>query len=85
MRFEIEGAGTAGTATLFIDDEPVGQMRLAETFEFFVAFEGLDVGADGLSPVRENGDGPFAFEGGLDKVTIELLSGVERRAHEPTG
>jgi arylsulfatase len=85
MRFDIDDGGTGGTVRLFIDGEPSGEMRLAETFEFFVAFEGLDVGADGLSPVRENGDGPFAFEGGLDKVTIELLSGVERRAHEPTG
>ncbi len=53
--------------------------------EFFVAFQGLDVGADGLSPVRENADGPFPFDGGLDQVTIEVLGGVDRRAHEPAG
>ena len=85
MRFEIEGAGTAGTATLFIDDEPVGQMRLAETFEFFVSFEGLDVGGDRLSPVRENGVGEFAFEGRLDQVSVELLSEPGGRTHEPKG
>jgi len=85
MRFEIDDAGTGGVATLFIDGEAAGSMRLDETFEYFVAFEGLDVGADGLSPVRENGDGPFPFEGQFDEITVELLSGGDRRSHEPAG
>jgi arylsulfatase len=85
MRFEIDEAGTGGVATLFIDGEAAGSMRLDETFEFFVAFEGLDVGADGLSPVRENGVGSFPFEGHFDSITVELLDGREHRAHEPTG
>ena len=85
MRFDIDEVGTGGTARLFIDGEPAGELRLDETFEFFVSFEGLDIGGDRLSPVRKDGVGEFAFEGGLDQVTVELLGDVDRRPHEPTG
>ena len=85
MRFDIDHVGTGGTARLFIDGEAVGELRLEETFEFFVSFEGLDIGGDRLSPVRANGHGEFTFQGGLDQVTVELLSGIDQRPHEPTG
>jgi arylsulfatase len=72
-RLQLTGAGTGATVTLTIDGEPAGELPLAATFEFFVAFQGLDIGHDGLSPVREGGRGAFPFTGGLDAVEIQLL------------
>ena len=85
MRFIRDEEGTGGTATLFVGGESAGTARLRETFEHFVAFQGLDVGRDGLSPVREDGVGEFPFEGRIDRVVIELLSGLHGRSHEPAG
>ncbi|MGM7698749.1 arylsulfatase [Microbacterium sp. A84] len=73
MRFVIDEHGTGGTASLYIDDIESGVLRLEEAFEYFVSFQGLDIGADRLSPVRLNGQGEFAFEGGFDEVVVELL------------
>ncbi len=92
-------AGTSEVRMRFIRDEEgtgerprslsVASRRarrgLRETFEHFVAFQGLDVGRDGLSPVREDGVGEFPFEGRIDRVVIELLSGLHGRSHEPAG
>lgn len=83
MRFTIEPSSTAGTAQLLVDGSPAGSMRLAETFEHFVAFQGLDVGGDRYSPVRANGVGSFPFSGRLDTVVVELLDGVGKPAHRP--
>ena len=83
LRFIIDGGSTAGTATMAIDGEPAGEMRLAETFEYFVSFQGLDIGADRLSPVRADADGEFEFEGGLTQVRIDILDDERRRVHEP--
>jgi arylsulfatase len=71
------GNGTAAQVTLEIDGAPAGCMNLEETFEFFIAFEGLDVGVDGLSPVRAGGDGSFPFTGGLERVVLELTDANE--------
>jgi arylsulfatase len=52
----------------------VGETALAKTYPFFMDWEGLDVGRDGLSPVtpayRDRGE--FRFTGALERVTIEL-------------
>ena len=61
LRF-LRGA-TGGAVELFVDDDPVGRMTIAETFEHFVSLQGFDVGADRLSPVRQGGRGNFAFCG----------------------
>lgn len=74
---------TAGTITMRIDDRPAGEMHLHHTFEHFVAFQGLDVGADRLSPVRDQGRGEYPFTGSFDSVVIELLEPARARAHEP--
>ncbi len=83
VRFLIDAEGTGGTVSMTVDGRPQGEMRLDETFEYFIAFQGLDVGADRLSPVREHGVGEFPFEGDFHDVTIELLDGHGRRPHEP--
>ncbi|MER7282102.1 arylsulfatase [Dactylosporangium sp. NPDC000244] len=82
VRVEPTGRGTACDVTLLVDAEPAASSHLAETFEHFVAFQGLDVGGDRLSPVRAGGDGPFPFTGTLRQVVIELLDGGPGRGHE---
>lgn len=84
MRFDREEGGTGGGVRLFVDGAVVGQGVLPETFEHFVAFQGLDVGGDRLSPVRHGG-GPddYAFSGEMEKVTVEILDDDGSRSHEP--
>jgi len=81
LRFLLDNESTAGAVEMLIDGDSVGEMHLAETFEFLVAFQGLDVGADRLSPVREFGEGEFAYGDGLTEVTVELLDGEGKRPH----
>ena len=83
MRFQKEPEGTAGAVTLHVDGASAGGGWLPETFEHFVAFQGLDVGGDRLSPVRENAKGEYAFTGTLHEVVVEILDGAATRGHEP--
>lgn len=73
---------TSATVTLSIDGEEVATMHLDESFEHFVSWQGVDIGRDGLSPVRADGDGAAPFAGSIVDVVIELLDG-DRRAYEP--
>jgi len=83
VRVQPTGPGTAARVTLRVDGRSVAEGALAETFEHFVAFQGLDVGADRFSPVRRDGTGagPFPFSGRLRHVVVELLDGVPGRGH----
>ena len=84
MIFDKDRDGTGGTVSLSVDGEQVARQRLDATFENFIAFQGLDVGADRLSPVRENGHGAHEFSGTFDQVTIEFLDPLPLvRDHEP--
>jgi hypothetical protein len=83
LRFIKDDDGTGGTVQMHIENEPAGEMYLAETFEYFVAFQGLDVGADRLSPVRLDGHDVFEFEGEFDRISLTLLDGADSRTHEP--
>lgn len=83
VRCERVPDSTAAEVSLFVDGGAAGAMHLAETFENFIAFQGLDVGADRLSPVRAGGVGPFPFSGSFDAVHIRLLDGAPGRVHEP--
>ena len=75
LRTIVDEDPSAATVTMLINGEPAGELRLDETFEYFIAFQGLDVGADRLSPVRQQPDGTkAAFQGGLDIVTVELIT-----------
>ena len=73
MLFLRDEHGTGGVVTLTIDGAEVGHDRIERSFRHFVAFQGLDIGADRLSPVRAEGDGPFPFTGELQQVCVELL------------
>ena len=85
LRFDKDHGATSGVVTLVIDDAEVATQPLAETFENFVAFQGLDVGGDRLSPARQDGrgHGDFAFAGVLDLLTISILDSDGSRDYEP--
>lgn len=83
VRVEPTGEDTAAVVSLHVDDAQVAGGRLAETFEHFVAFQGLDVGADRFSPARRgDGLGAFPFSGRFDRLEVELLDGPPGRGHE---
>ncbi len=72
---DIKGPGQAGTVTLSVDGKPVATAELKRTVPAaFTATETFDVGVDLGSPVSLNYDHrrPFAFEGTIEKVTVEL-------------
>ncbi|TDE14912.1 arylsulfatase [Jiangella asiatica] len=83
VRFIKDTDSSAGTATLLIGGNEAGHLRLDETFEHFVAFQGLDIGGDRLSPVRADADGPFDFSGRLEQVVVDLLDPATGRPYEP--
>jgi arylsulfatase len=87
MQFLIDPDATSGIAELFIGDVAVGSMHLPETFEHFVSWQGVDIGADRLSPVRHDadtdGNGEYPFQGKLSEIVYELLDDVQTRPYEP--
>lgn len=71
----ISGPGGAGTVTLRVDGKQVGQAQLKRTVPAaFTATETFDVGVDLGSPVSMNyyDRRPFAFDGTIDTVKVEL-------------
>jgi arylsulfatase len=69
----------AGVGRLHVDDRLVAEVPMPKTYPFFMDWEGLDVGRDGLSPATPAyGDrGEFRFTGVLDRVTIDLGATAE--------
>jgi len=76
--FEKEGDAmpTAGTLTLHIRDEAVGDGRIkTQPSKFSLAGEGLNVGKEGGEPVTDDypGEAPWAFVGGtIHKAVIDV-------------
>ena len=58
-------------ATLLIDDEAAGSLRMAHGLNNFVSWSGLDIGLDRGSPVSHYA-APFEFTGRLRQVTVTL-------------
>jgi hypothetical protein len=59
----------SGTATLSIDGKPAGTGHISA---LGFGGEGLDIGSDLGSPVTPSYEGPFAFSGTVDTVTVDL-------------
>ncbi len=65
--------GAGGTGKLFINDQPVGEGRIAKTIPYRWGLdETFDVGRDLGTPVIEDYTAPFAFTGNLQNVTLDL-------------
>ena len=76
MDFAYDGGdpGSGGTATLYINDQSAGSVRVEQTeFSIFSADETAGVGRDGETPVTDDYTRASSeFTGTIDKVTINL-------------
>lgn len=83
VRMEYERtARCQGQVSLYVDDSLVGGGHLPQTLPYSQSLEGLDVGADRLTPVSDDYESPFRFAGKMDRVTIEVGQDCER---DPAG
>jgi arylsulfatase len=75
--------GTAGTLTLYVDDQAVGAGPIVTQPGYFcLTGDGICVGRDSASAVTTEYRAPFRFTGGtIDKVVIDL-SGERYVDHE---
>jgi arylsulfatase len=79
LRYAPRGAGAE--ITLQVDGREVGRGTAAQSVRM-MGSTGMDVGRDALSPVSDEYDAPFPFDGTIHRVTFELLpveAAVERR------
>jgi arylsulfatase len=78
VRFRRAPAGT-GRATLVIDGRACGQVEIPFV-RYIISSIGPSVGYDHGSPVSGRYDSPFAFEGVLDRVDIQIVSARDAAA-----
>ena len=55
-----------------INEQESGNGRVEKTVPFRYSVEPFDIGRDTVSPVSKNYKVPFAFQGRIDQVTIEV-------------
>src|SRR6202166_3666738 len=73
FKYDGGGVGKGGTATLYVNDQKVGESRIDKTQPFVFSGEGEDVGEDLETPVTEDyKEGDNKFTGTIDKVTIAV-------------
>jgi arylsulfatase len=86
MEFAYDGGGLGkgGTATLYVDGEPVGSARVGATAAMvFSADDGCDVGHDSGSPVSEDYDPQGnAFTGFVKGVEIAINEAAQDEGHK---
>lgn len=69
----LEGRGTPGTVTLFVDGDPIGSGDLPVTIPIAMGLaSGIAVGSDAGSPVTGVYESPFAFTGEIERVVYDL-------------
>jgi arylsulfatase A-like enzyme len=67
------GAAKGGTGVLRVDGQDVDKHPIPHTIAFLmVADESFDVGVDTRTPVNDDYQVPFAFDGKIDKLTFKL-------------
>jgi arylsulfatase len=76
-------SGTAGTLTLYVDEQPVGSSDIVTQPGYFcITGDGICVGRDSASAVTPEYDAPYPFTGGtIDKVVVDV-SGERYIDHE---
>ncbi len=75
VEFKYDGGGLAkgGTVTLFVNDQTVAQGRVDKTIAGrYSADETFDIGRDTGSPVSDEYESPFEFNGTIKDVVINL-------------
>lgn len=79
------GIGQGGDGTVTVDGEDVAKGRIDQTQGLcFSADEGADVGCDLATPASTEYECPFAFNGKIAKITVDIapVSATEQSAHE---
>jgi arylsulfatase len=66
------GPGKPADVKLFVNGKETGKGRVAKTVPFRYSVEPFDIGRDTVSPVTEDYKVPFAFQGRIEHVTIEV-------------
>jgi arylsulfatase len=66
------GPGQPADVKLFVNGQETGSGRVARTVPFRYSVEPFDVGRDTVSPVTEDYQVPFAFQGRIEHVTVEV-------------
>jgi hypothetical protein len=66
------GPGKPADVTLLVNGKETGKGRVAKTVPFRYSVEPFDVGRDTVSPVTEDYKVPFAFQGRIEHVTVEV-------------
>jgi arylsulfatase len=75
--------GTAGTLTLYVDDQQVGRGNIVTQPGYFcITGDGISVGHDSGSAVTPEYVAPFAFTGGTINKVVMDLSGEHFVDHE---
>src|SRR5262245_41109513 len=73
FKYDGGGVGKGGTATIFVNDNKVGEGRVEKTIlGRYSADETFDVGLDTGSPVSDDHASPNPFTGTIKKVEIHL-------------
>jgi arylsulfatase len=73
FKYDGGGVGKGGTATLYVNDQKVGEGRIDKTQPYVFSGEGEDIGEDLETPVTEEyKEGDNKFTGTIDKVTIAV-------------
>lgn len=66
------GVGKGGTASLYINKEKVGEKRINQTVPGRYGIDTFGVGEDSGSPVTHEYHPPFAFQGNIIELNIQL-------------
>ena len=70
---DVAEPGAGGTGTIEIDGSVVAEGRIEHTLSRWISHtEGLDVGADLITPVAPDYRSPAVFDGTLHRVTVEI-------------
>jgi arylsulfatase len=72
FNYDGEGKGKGGTASIFINNEKVAEGRIEKTVAGRFGIDTFGIGADTGAPVTFDYKPPFAFNGKIEKVDIEL-------------
>jgi len=64
------GYGKPAAVKLFVNGQQTGAVRVERTVPLAYSAEGLDIGADNISPVSPDYKSPFPFRGTIHGVTI---------------
>lgn len=73
FKYDGNGAGKGGIATLRVDGSQVAEGRIDATMPYrFSGDETFDVGEDTGTPVSEDYDVPYKFTGQLEKLVVSL-------------